>query len=98
MGIAADNPDLDGENLLKPGQTPHQNIRFLVFLAAVLKAVHKHAGLLRAGIGTSGNEHRLGANEAPPAIISIFMAGMLTKVIDAIAAGKTSANAEQELI
>ncbi len=98
MSVAADNPEIDGTNLLKPGQTPHQNIRFLVFLAAVLQAVHKHAGLLRAGIGTSGNEHRLGANEAPPAIISVFMGGMLTKVIDAIAAGKTSANAEQELI
>ncbi len=98
MGVASNNPEFDGTNLLKPGQTPHQNIRFLVFLAAVLKAVHKHAGLLRAGIGTSGNEHRLGANEAPPAIISVFMGGMLTKVIDAIAAGKTSANAEQEMI
>ena len=71
--IAADNAELDGFNLLKPGKTPHQNIRFLVFLAAVLKGVHKHAGLLRAGIATSGNEHRLGANEAPPAIISVFM-------------------------
>ena len=90
MSIAADNPELDGSNLLKPGKTPHQNIRFLVFLAAVLKAVHKHAGLLRAGIGTSGNEHRLGANEAPPAIISVFMGGMLTKVIDAIADGKSA--------
>ena len=60
--------------------------------------MHKHAGLLRAGIGTSGNDHRLGANEAPPAIISVFMGGMLTKVINAIAAGKTSANAEQEMI
>ena len=59
-----------------------------MFLAAVLRAVHKHAGLLRAGIGTSGNEHRLGANEAPPAIISVFMGAMLTKVIDAIADGK----------
>jgi len=98
MGIAADNHDLDGANLLKPGRTPHQNIRFLVFLAAVLRAVHKHAGLLRAGIGTSGNEHRLGANEAPPAIISVFMGNMLTKVIDAIAAGKSSASAEQEMI
>jgi glutamine synthetase len=98
MGIAADNPELDGANLLKPGQTPHQNIRFIVFLAAVLKAVHKHAGLLRAGIGTSGNEHRLGANEAPPAIISVFMGGMLTKVIEAIANGKTTASAEQEMI
>jgi glutamine synthetase len=98
MSIAADNPEIDGNNLLKPGQTPHQNIRFIAFLAAVLKGVHKHAGLLRAGIGTSGNEHRLGANEAPPAIISVFMGGMLTKVIDAIAAGKTTANAEQEMI
>src|SRR5512133_1903423 len=98
MAIAADNPELDGYNLLKPGKTPHQNVRFLLFLAAVLKGVHKHAKLLRAGIGTSGNEHRLGANEAPPAIISVFMGGMLRKVVDAIADGKTSANAEQEMI
>ena len=99
MSIASDNPELDGYNLLKPGQTPHQNVRFLVFLAAVLRAVHKHAGLLRAGIGTSGNEHRLGANEAPPAIISVFMGGMLTQVIEEIADGKTSAkSAEQAMI
>src|SRR6188472_200015 len=98
MSIAADNPELDGYNLLKPGQTPHQNIRFIVFLAAVLRAVHKHAGLLRAGIGTSGNEHRLGANEAPPAIISVFMGQMLTRVIEDIAASKTTASAEQEMI
>ena len=88
MAITADN-ELDGVNLLKPGKTPHQNIRFLLFLAAVLKAVHKHAGLIRAAIATSGNEHRLGANEAPPAIISVFMGDMLTRVIDDIAAGKT---------
>jgi len=88
LAIASDN-NLDGVNLLKPGKTPHQNIRFLLFLAAVLKAVHKHAGLIRAGIGTSGNEHRLGANEAPPAIISVFMGEMLTRVINDIAAGKT---------
>ncbi|HEV8217458.1 MAG TPA: glutamine synthetase III, partial [Gemmatimonadaceae bacterium] len=99
MSIAADNPELDGYNLLKPGQTPHQNIRFLVFLAGVLRAVHKHAGLLRAGIGTSGNEHRLGANEAPPAIISVFMGQMLTRVIEEIASGKASANnAEQAML
>src|SRR5438105_3790768 len=98
MSIAADNPEIDGANLLKPGQTPHQNVRFLVFLAAVLKAVHKHAGLLRAGIGTSGNEHRLGANEAPPAIISVFMGTMLTRVIEAIASGKATNSAEQEMI
>ena len=89
MSIRAESPELDGFNLLKPGKTPHQNLRFLVFLAAVLKAVHKHQGLLRAGVATSGNEHRLGANEAPPAIISVFMGDMLTRLIDDIIAGKT---------
>ena len=98
LSIAAENADIDGTNLLKPGKTPHQNLRFLVFLAAILKAVHRHAGLLRAGIASSGNEHRLGANEAPPAIISVFMGSMLTRVIEAIAAGKSSANAAQAMI
>ena len=98
LSISSDNPELDGQNLLKPGKTPHQNLRFLVFLAAVLKGVHRHAGLLRAGIASSGNEHRLGANEAPPAIISVFMGQMLTRVIEAIAAGKSSANANQAMI
>ncbi|MFN2399056.1 MAG: glutamine synthetase III [Gemmatimonadaceae bacterium] len=101
MAIIADNSELDGNNLLKPGKTPHQNLRFLIFLAAVLKAVHKHAGLLRAGIATSGNEHRLGANEAPPAIISVFMGDMLTRLIEDIAAGKSSksgVSAAQQLI
>jgi glutamine synthetase len=98
MAITSEN-ELNGINLLKPGKTPHQNIRFLVFLAAVLKGVHKHAGLLRAGIATSGNEHRLGANEAPPAIISVFMGDMLTRVIEEIASGKVAAkSAEQQLI
>ena len=98
MSIAADNPDLDGFNLLKPGRTPHQNLRFLIFLAAVLKGVHKHAGALRAGIATSGNEHRLGANEAPPAIISVFMGDFLTHVIESIASGKLTRSAEEEMI
>src|SRR5213075_471902 len=98
MSLSADDPDLDGFNLLKPGQTPHQNVRFLVFLAAVLKGVHKHAGMLRAGIGTSGNEHRLGANEAPPAIISVFMGDMLTAMIEAIINEKGGASAEEEMI
>ena len=98
MSITADSADLDGLNLLKPGKTPHQNLRFLVILAAVLKAVHKHSGLLRAGIASSGNEHRLGANEAPPAIISVFMGDMLTQVIEEIAAGKTSGSPEQQMI
>ncbi|MEP6990760.1 MAG: glutamine synthetase III [bacterium] len=98
LSISADNAEIDGTNLLKPGKTPHQNLRFLVFLAAVLKGVHRHSGLLRAGIASSGNEHRLGANEAPPAIISVFMGSMLTRVIESIAAGKTSANASQAMI
>lgn len=98
LSITSDN-QLDGTNLLKPGKTPHQNIRFLVFLAAVLKGVHKHAGLLRAGIAVSGNEHRLGANEAPPAIISAFLGSGLTQVVEDIAAGKTSPkNAEQAML
>src|SRR5438445_1045528 len=98
MQLISSSSELDGLNLLKPGKTPHQNIRFLVFLAAVLRGVHKHAGVLRAGISTSGNEHRLGANEAPPAIISIFMGTMLTRVIESIASGKTATSAEQEMI
>jgi glutamine synthetase len=98
MSISSDSPELNGKNLLKPGHTPHQNVRFLIFLAAVLRAVHKHSGLLRAGIASSGNEHRLGANEAPPAIISVFMGEMLTRVIDEISAGKTSGSAEQQMI
>jgi glutamine synthetase len=98
MSVTAESSDLDGLNLLKPGKTPHQNLRFLMFLAAVLKAVYKHSGLLRAGIASSGNEHRLGANEAPPAIISVFMGDMLTRVIEEIAMGKSSGTAEQQMI
>jgi glutamine synthetase len=98
MAVVSEN-DLDGVNLLKPGKTPHQNIRFLVFLAAVLKGVHTYAGLLRAGIASSGNEHRLGANEAPPAIISVFMGQMLTRLIEDMAAGKEATKEpEQQLI
>lgn len=98
MAVRSDDPALNGFNLLKPGKTPHQNIRFLLFLAAVLKGVNKHAGLLRAGIAISGNEHRLGANEAPPAIISVFMGKMLTRVIDEIIAGTSTASADEQMI
>ena len=97
LSIASDNP-LNGINLLKPGKTPHQNLRFLLFLAAVLKGVHRHQGILRAGIGTSGNEHRLGANEAPPAIISIFMGAALTKMIEDIIAGRAGSSAAQAML
>src|SRR5436190_4648310 len=98
LSVAADSPELDGYNLLKPGQTPHQNIRFLVFLAAALKGVHKHATLLRSGIATSGNEHRLGANEAPPAIISVFMGDQLTDMIESIIHQTKTSSAEEEMI
>jgi glutamine synthetase len=69
-----------GNNLLNPGDTPHDNIQFLVFVAAVLRAVNKFQGLLRFGIASAGNDHRLGANEAPPAIISVFLGDMLTDI------------------
>jgi glutamine synthetase len=82
--------ELDGENLLDPGKTPHENLRFLLVLTGVLKGVHKHAGLLRAGIASSGNDHRLGANEAPPAIISIFLGDLLNRILDELEKGTGS--------
>jgi len=74
-------------NLLDPGDTPHLNAQFLVFCAAVVRAVYKHQGLLRAVVASAGNDHRLGANEAPPAIISIFLGDQLTDVFQQIKAG-----------
>src|SRR5262245_45651973 len=74
-------------NLLDPGETPHENAQFLVFCAAVIRAVHKFQGLLRAVVASGGNDHRLGANEAPPAIISIFLGDQLTDVFKQIKAG-----------
>lgn len=74
-------------NLLDPGDTPHENAQFLVFCAAVIRAVYKHQGLLRAVVASAGNDHRLGANEAPPAIISIFLGDQLTDVFEQIKAG-----------
>src|SRR5207342_1761003 len=76
-----------GNNLLNPGDTPHDNVKFLVFCAAVLRAVHKFQGLLRFAIASAGNDHRLGANEAPPAIISIFLGDMLTDIFEQIEKG-----------
>jgi glutamine synthetase len=72
-------------NLLDPGETPHANAQFLVFCAAVIRAVHKYSGLLRAVVATAGNDHRLGANEAPPAILSIFLGEQLAGVFEQIA-------------
>ena len=73
-----------GNNLLNPGDTPHDNVQFLVFCAAVIRAVNKYQGLLRFSIASAGNDHRLGANEAPPAIISIFLGDMLTDIFQQI--------------
>lgn len=74
----------DGQNLLDPGHTPHENAQFLLFLTAVIKAVDEYADLLRASAATPGNDHRLGANEAPPAIISIFLGDQLTDILEQI--------------
>jgi glutamine synthetase len=79
--------DNEGNNLLSPGANPHDNMQFLVFCGAVIRAVNKYQGLLRASIASAGNDHRLGANEAPPAIISIFLGDMLTDVFEQIEKG-----------
>lgn len=90
----------DGQNLLEPGHTPHENAQFLTFLMATIKAVDTYAGLLRCSCANAGNDHRLGANEAPPAIISIFLGDQLSDIIDQIVAGaeKTSSmNADMKI-
>jgi len=79
--------DDQGNNLLSPGDNPHDNMQFLVFIAAMMRAVNKWQGLLRMSIASAGNDHRLGANEAPPAIISIFLGDMLTDVLEQIERG-----------
>ena len=83
-----------GENLLDPGRTPHQNLRFLAFMAVCLKAVHDHADAIRFSVAAANNDLRLGANEAPPAIISVFVGELLTRIIDRIAAGVTGEDPE----
>jgi glutamine synthetase len=79
--------DDEGNNLLSPGKNTHDNMQFLVFCSAVLRAVNKWQGLLRASIASAGNDHRLGANEAPPAILSIFLGDMLTDIFEQIERG-----------
>jgi glutamine synthetase len=79
--------DDEGHNLLSPGANPHENMQFLVFCTAVIRAVNRWQGLLRASIASAGNDHRLGANEAPPAIISIFLGDMLTDIFEQIEKG-----------
>lgn len=90
--------DSDGNNLLNPGNTPHDNIQFLVFLIATIRAVYKHADILRASVASYGNDHRLGANEAPPAIISVFVGERLTEILDCIENRSVSQATNAEII
>ena len=85
-----------GVNLLSPGETPHENAQFLLFLTAVIQAVDDYQGLLRASVATAGNDHRLGGNEAPPAVISIFLGDELTAVLDAIESDSAYVGAEKK--
>ena len=87
-----------GVNLLKPGETPSENAQFLLFLCAVIKAVDDYQGLLRAAVATAGNDHRLGADEAPPAVISVFLGDELTAVLDAIENDKPYSAAEKSVM
>lgn len=90
--------DNQGNNLLNPGQTPEGNLQFLAVLAAVLRAVYLHADLLRASVALAGNEHRLGANEAPPAIISVFLGEQLTNILDMIEKGVKSKVSKSDIM
>jgi len=90
--------DSEGNNLLDPGKTPGENLQFLVFLVAALRAVHRYGDLLRASIASAGNDHRLGANEAPPAIMSVYLGEWLNDILDNIRQGKKNENAEHFVI
>lgn len=90
--------DSEGNNLLDPGSTPEENLQFLVFLVSVLKAVHTYGDLLRATVASASNDHRLGANEAPPAIMSVFLGERLSAILDDIKAGKQSKQLEEFVI
>lgn len=90
--------DDKGNNLLNPGETPEDNLQFLTFLVAVLRAVYIHADLLRASVALAGNEHRLGANEAPPAIISVFVGNQLTDILEMIEKGAKKKVSKRDII
>lgn len=90
--------DDQGKNLLNPGRTPHDNIQFLIFLIATIRAVYRHADILRASVGSYANDHRLGANEAPPAILSVFLGDQLVRILDNIEKGKASKATAREII
>jgi glutamine synthetase len=85
-----------GKNLLSPGKTPKNNLMFLTFFVNTIRAVHEHADLLRASIASVNNDHRLGANEAPPAIISIFLGSQLNEVLDEIDTSRLSKKIKEE--
>ncbi len=87
-----------GKNLLSPGATPQENLQFLIVLVSIVKAVHDHGLLLRASIASSGNDHRLGANEAPPAIMSVFLGAQLTQVLEDLEKGVTTKALDAEWI
>ena len=88
----------DGKNLLEPGPDPEHNLRFMVFLAALIAAVDEHADLLRASVASAGNDHRLGANEAPPAIVSVFLGDNLSPVVEALIRKEHAEAQEEELM
>ena len=88
----------DGQNLLEPGQTPHENIQFLVFLCAVIKAVDDYSDLLRLSVASAGNDHRLGANEAPPAIVSVFLGDQLTDILMQLENGKAKGKSYNSIL
>jgi glutamine synthetase len=90
--------DDKGNNLLNPGETPEDNLQFLAVLVAVLRAVYIHSDLLRASVALAGNEHRLGANEAPPAIVSVFLGAQLTKILDTIEKGIKNEVSKKDII
>lgn len=87
-----------GINLLDPGDTPEKNIQFLVFLVAVLGGIYKRADILRMSIASMGNDHRLGANEAPPAVVTVFLGELLERVLDAIESGKVDLKTEKQVL
>jgi len=88
----------DGENLLNPGKTPHENTQFLLFLCAVLKAIDVYADLIRVSAAVPGNDHRLGASEAPPAIVSIFLGNQLTEILESLASGEKLNPKKREML
>jgi len=90
--------DSEGNNLLDPGKTPHENLQFLTFLVATIKAVYKYSDMIRASVATAGNDHRLGANEAPPAIISVYLGEQLNHILDAIVSNREVKYTDEQII